>query len=120
MPTKQNEHEPKNPNNLGPPPIAPPIVLEPPKQPKWVMRWHWLTWWRPLTKKEGADIALMILKLGQGMINMENTQKRLIYNNNILTKHLETLNQQIHGYQKAKKAAQEAEKKRMANDQAFQ
>lgn len=110
----------KNPSNLGEPPEVKPIILTPPEQSKWKSRWHWLTWWRPLTKKEGANFALMILKLGQGMINMENTLKRLIYNNNVLTKHVEMLDQQIRGQQMAKKAAQEAEKKRFAEDNSFQ
>lgn len=68
--------------------LSKPIVLNLPKQSKRRKIWNHWTWWRPLTKKEGGDFALMILKLSEAILNMERVQKKLIKNNNAIIRQL--------------------------------
>lgn len=97
-----------------------PIKFNPPEPTKWKKIWFKLTWWRPATKKDMADAALMILKLSETILNMKNMQQILIKNNNALMKYCEKLDMQLRGQQMAKVAKEEADRKRIANDDAFQ
>ena len=97
-----------------------PIKLTPPEPPKWKVILFRLTWWRPATKKDIANTSLMILKLSEGILNMGNMQKVLIKNNNALMKYCEGISQQMQGQQMAKDMKEAADRKRMANDKAFQ
>lgn len=97
-----------------------PISLNPPEPTKWKRIWFKLTWWRPATKKDIANTSLMILKLSEGFLNMQNMQKILIKNNNNLMKYCERLGMQMRGQQMVEAEKQEAEKKRIADDNAFQ
>lgn len=60
------------------------IKLSTPEIPKWRQIWNRLTWWRPLTKKEGADFSLMLLKLSEAILNINRVQQKLVANNNAL------------------------------------
>lgn len=61
-----------------------PIVLSVPEVSKRRQIWNRLTWWRPLTKREGANLNLVCLKLSEAVLNLSRIQRKLIANNNVL------------------------------------